>query len=885
MSNAFLITLALSLALGAQSIAATDATLYVAPTGNDSWSGKLSEPNAARNDGPLATLEHARLAVRDLKKNGPVTVLIRGGVYYLADTLTFEPEDSGSSQSPVTYAAYPGEKPVLSGGRLLPASQWTVDSQGRWHMQLPDVREGKWSFASIYTNGQRRFRPRLPRQGAYYIADSIPLDGPNAKPSGFEFVPGEIRSDWANLSDVEVLTIHLWDMSRMRIKSVDAASNIVRFTGETWADADFSSFRSSYPFFVDNVREALDRPGEWYLDRPTGELTYIPARGESPTTTEVVAPGLDRIIRLKGDPANSRLVEHINFKGLTFDHSNWVAPAQGHEFPQSDANLPGAVFADGASDCRFDQCRVEHTGAYAIELGAGCKRNVIEDCELTDLGAGGIKIGFGAPMEPQSETTSHNLVRNNLIAHGGRIQPAGTGILIGNSHHNRVSNNDIYDLYYMGISAGFNWDDNITARDNIIENNHIFGIGQGALSDMGAIYTLGDSPGTQIRHNLIHDVKSLMYGGWGIYLDAESSDLLIENNIVYRADAGGFHHNRGHANRVVNNVFALGTEQQLVRSQGMPKPSFDFEHNVIYWKDGYLLGSNWTDLNFHMDNNLYWNASGRPVEFGPFTLDEWRAKGQDQHSIVADPLFADPSAGDFRLSKDSPALKLGFKPIENGNFGRHGRLLVNPSFFPRAFPDLSEQQPVRQGFEDVAVGKKWPGVATNEEDSSSIIRVTDELAVSGRHSLKFIDDGKQKQSYNPHLVLGYKCVDGVVRGKFALLMKPGATFAHEWRDTTAEAKPGPSIAIDSSGNLTARGVKLQTVPTGKWIWIEIICGVGPKSTGLYDLSVKVDGEKRANVYHDLKRDPMFHKLLWVGFLAEGTGPGTFYIDEVSFTSK
>lgn len=884
MSRVALVFLAASVLLASRSVGDAGRSLYVATNGSDGWSGTLSEPNTSRTDGPFATVDRARVAVRGLKNDrasGPVTVLIRGGVYYLADTLNFEPEDSGTRQCPITYAAYPGETPILSGAVLL-SSQWSVDAKGFWHALLPEARGGKWSFLSIYVNGKRRYRPRLPANGSYYIAGKVPPDAADSKPSGFEFAAGTIRGDWANLGDVEVLTTHLWNMSRMRIRSVDMARDIVRSTGETWANADFASFNPGYPYMVENVREALGRPGEWYLDRPTGELTYVPARGESLRNAEIAAPRLERIVRLKGDAANGKFVEHVVFKGLTFAHSNWVTPPQGHQFPQSDANLPGAIVAEGACDCRFEGCRVQHTGAYAIELGAGCKRNVIEDCELTDLGAGGIKIGFWASKEPEAQATSHNMVRNNLIAHGGRIQPAGTGVVIGTSHHNRIAGNDIYDFYYTGISAGYNWDDGITARDNIIENNHIFGIGQGVLSDMGAIYTLGDSPGTVIRHNLIHDVKSATYGGWGIYLDAESSDLLIENNVVYRAGGGSFHHNRGHSNRVVNNVFALGAEQQLQRSQGGPKPSFDFERNIVYYRGSYLLGGSWMDLAFGMDNNLYWDASGRSIEFGPHSFSQWREKGQDRRSIVADPLFANPDEGDFRLSSDSPALKLGFKPIDMGNFGRHGVMLRAPAFAPRAFPDLSRQLPVVQDFENVAVGRRWPGSSTSEENDAATVRVADDAAATGRRSLKFVDDGKQKASYNPHVAISYKCVDGVVRGRFALRMEPGAGFRHEWRDTVVPDKPGPSIAIDSSGKLSAGGVYLQTVPFGKWIWLEITCPVGARASGSYSLSVNVDGTK---LYRDLKHDPMFHKLLWVGFIAEGAGPGVFYIDDVSFATR
>lgn len=126
------------------------------------------------------------------------------------------------------------------------------------------------------------------------------------------------------------------------------------------------------------------------------------------------------------------------------------------------------------------------------------------------------------------------------------------------------------------------------------------------LSDMGCIYTLGVQPGTVIRFNLFHSVAGLRYSGWGIYLDEGSSNILVENNIVYNTSHGGFHQHYGRENVVRNNIFAFGRDAQIQRSRAEPHLSFTFERNIVYWSGGELLAGTWDDLNFAFDNNLYW---------------------------------------------------------------------------------------------------------------------------------------------------------------------------------------------------------------------------------------------------------------------------------------
>ena len=76
------------------------------------------------------------------------------------------------------------------------------------------------------------------------------------------------------------------------------------------------------------------------------------------------------------------------------------------------------------------------------------------------------------------------------------------------------------------------------------------------------------------------------------------------------------------------------------------------------------------------DHNVFFQAKGADmlIEQSPGVEDytEWRGRGFDSHSVVADPLFVDPDHDDYALKPDSPALKLGFKPIDLSAVGLRG---------------------------------------------------------------------------------------------------------------------------------------------------------------------------------------------------------------------
>lgn len=694
--------------------------LFVATNGNDNWSGRLATPNPAKTDGPLASLAGARNRLRELKGLGakskspvpaaapsePLTVWIRGGRYELREPVVFEATDS----YPVTYAAYRREKPVFDGGRRI--SEWkTTKQNGRtaWVADLPEVAAGTWAFRELYVNGRRAPRPRWPAQGLFRM-ESVPgLQLPAGWDAGgqtrFVAAKDQVR-DFRNLTDVEAVYLHFWIEERSPLATVDGKSREVTMSRPSRTSLVGSHGSQLADYYYDNVFEELREPGQWYLDRQAGKLYYLPLPGETPETTEVVAPRCLQLLAVLGQPDENRFVEFLRFRGLTFRHTDWRHPSHdgariaGVSSPdakpaafsrrhhrgdraaagQAACDVPGIISFEGARNCALEDCTVELGGWYAVEIGDGCRNLRIVGNTLRELGAGGVKIN-GAAARDQSPARETGLCRitDNEITAAGRVFHSAVGVLSMHAYGMVIAHNHIHDLFYSGVSCGWEWgyQENVS-RDNLIAKNHIHDIGQGLLSDMGGIYTLGVQPGTVIRGNLIHGIRSAHYGGWCIYPDEGSSHELIENNVCYDADRQAFHQHYGRENVVRNNIFAFGGESVAHYSRADDHNGITFTQNLLI-TDGkpiYTAGYSHklADKKFRSDLNLIFDVAGHPLAFQDqgtpaLPLAQWQGLGQDTHSVVADPCFRDWKKRDFRLRPGSPALALGFVPPDLSDVG------------------------------------------------------------------------------------------------------------------------------------------------------------------------------------------------------------------------
>jgi hypothetical protein len=648
--------------------------LYVATNGRADATGSL--------DKPLPSLAAARDRIRALRAGGDksaMTVLARGGTYRLSEPFVLAPEDSGTKDAPVTYAAYSGERPVFSGGRMVEG--WKQQEQSKsgaiWVAPAP------WEFHQLFLNGRRAQRSRLPHQGYYRAVGPMSED----RPYKLSFRGDEISQSWAGRSDIEVVVLFRWKDMRMPIARVDEANHVAVLTGRTSSE----NLENEPRFFIENAPEGLgsmqEQSGVWRLDGKTKTVSVWMPKGEDPRQDEIVAPALQQLVQLKGKPGTDQLVRHVIFRGLEFRHADWTIPPGGYNSQQAAVTVPAAFEAVGAEDVSIEHCQFSQMGGYGIEFGRDTKRNRIVANEVFDLGAGAIKVGLPihvsanqskqfskitAMLEDEGQASSSNIVADNDVHDLGLVFPESVGIWIGQSDGNTVAHNHVHDLPYSGISVGWSWGFSPSrARNNIVEYNHVHNIGKNqTMNDLGGIYTLGPQPGTVIRNNLVHDVDRFVYGGWGLYADAGSSNMLFENNIVYNCKSAPFEMNAAGDQTVRNNIFAFGDEYQaMLTPKTDPKLPFTFERNIVYYDRGELTFGVWTGTGLRMDRNIFWYTRGDGQPRLKREWEKWKELGQNGNSIVADPLFAQPDSYDFHLNPGSPALKAGFREIDLSSVG------------------------------------------------------------------------------------------------------------------------------------------------------------------------------------------------------------------------
>jgi len=647
---------------------------YLSPTGNDANPGAI--------DKPLATLNGARDRLREYRKsnqvNGALEVIALEGEYFLLQPLSLSATDGGTKDSPLIFKAEEGKKVIFSGGSQITGFKKVNDKL--WRAFVPQVAYYNSYFEQLYVNGKRAIRAKSPNDGFYRVRNVTETVLEKGEGRSQDLAVQKVGLDSSDISsfalfskqdfeDALIIFYHNWDNTRKRVTGFSSEGSSVYIAGEGMKPWNPINNKSRY--LVENYKAALDSPGEWFLDRD-GYLYYIPKTGETIENTVFVVPVLEEFIVIQGDAETGKKTENIRFENLIFEAAAYHTPFSGNEPAQAAAPVDAVVTLDFANNIVFSNCEIAHTGTYGFWFRKACSNCLVDHCYLHDLGAGGVKIGETVIRQNPEEITNNITVNNNIIRDGGHIFPCAVGIIIFNASDNKLTHNEIADLRYTGISAGWVWGyANSPSKRNTIEFNHIHHLGWGELSDMGGVYTLGASEGTTVSNNVVHDVYSFDYGGWGLYTDEGSYGITMENNLVYACKNSGFHQHYGKENIITNNIFALNIRAQLQATRIEEHRSLSFTNNIVYFNKGKLLSGNWNKFNLLTDYNCYWDTRTRDIEFGS-SFKDWKKAGKDIHSLIADPLFVNPESFDFHFKSLTVARKIKFSPFDYSKAGVYG---------------------------------------------------------------------------------------------------------------------------------------------------------------------------------------------------------------------
>jgi hypothetical protein len=730
-------------------VLAQTADLYVSPTGSDKNPGTINSPFATFNQ---ARQSADALLQKDKGRGTPIVVMFRAGTYFLPSILNFTAADSGTSTMGIVYENYPNETPVFTGGVKL--SGWRSSGSNTWEVTLPSTTQ---YFEQLWYNGQRRLRPRLGSStqtvGTYYrIASPVYVSSPEtnctveASPGKYECYDrfqysssDPISNTWKNLSppagnlcgaqgnsypsgDIELDLFERWNMAKMRVSCIDTNNHIIYFTGPTASTQTNVSLGNQTPvanhrYLIENIKDDLTQPGQWFLDRSSSSswtLTYLAKTGEDPNTDTVIVPQLSQLIVA----AN---LEYVTFSGLTFTNDNWTIASAGYPSQQQEPALPTAISCQNCQHVTFDGDTVAQTSGGGVEFvttspSSTTAHNEIENSMFYDIGGMAIRIGMlPYHTDTDSNVAQFNTVQNTAVEGYGRVIASSPGISQGDGHDNTYSHNDIYDGYQDGIelcapACTLGKSNSHGVFNNVSSFNHIYNIGQGILSDMGCIYYDADpsSTGNQILNNKCHDVMDASgldadgYAGQGYYLDLNTSNVVVENNLAYRVSASALAQtcgpqSPGTANTIKNNIFAFfnhAAKQEGCVPPGTGILQFNYTNNLIYYEPGSSVqascvyspaGSLSATQNYRQ--NLYCYAGGAHCAMPAnafFTTNSscqthtsmdfksWQTLGEDSGSIVADPMFVNPyyPADDFALQSGSPASQVGFVSFDVSAPGR-----------------------------------------------------------------------------------------------------------------------------------------------------------------------------------------------------------------------
>lgn len=699
--------------------------IYVATWGKDTWPGTEKKP--------VTTFGQAQWLANQYADGEDVTVWFEDGIYYLPETIEFIFRDSKPRPASVTFKAVHQGEAVISGGRELHL-KWEQEGGGIYSAVVNE--EGP--IDQLYVNGVRQRMARFPNaepgEGKNVFDTWVLQSEAHADPARNPLDPKRVAS-WKNPKGAFVHAMHnyLWGDMHWQVLGKNADGTLQMEGG--WQNNRQSEMHPVYRM-VENVREELDVPGEWFYDSDAHRIYYMPQPGTDMSRAKVEVVRLTHLIEFNG--TKEQPVTGIRLEGLVFRHTQRTFMQNREPLLRSDWTIyrGGAVVFNGAEDCAIVNCEFDQVGGNAIFVNNYNRRLSISGCYIHDSGANGI-VFVGDPDAVRSPLFSYGpqdyakidtkagpktdnypqecTVEDCLITRTGRDEKQTAPVQISMSHRIRVSHCSIFDVPRAGININEG-----TFGGHVIEHCDVFNTVL-ETGDHGSFNSWGrdrywtpdvketsrqveNTPGMSwwdmLEPNIIRDSRWRCDHGWDIDLDDGSSHYRIYNNVLLN---GGLKLREGYDRIVTNNIIINNSLHPHAWYAGSGDV---FKHNIVSgaYRPVFMNAAIAADGKWgrEIDCNLF--AAG----YGART--RYMVNGADAHSISADPMFVDTSRGDFCIAEDSPAWRIGFRNFSMQQFGVVSPWLRAMAKMP-AIPAIAAQE---EGGNEAAATLLWLGAYVHE---------------------------------------------------------------------------------------------------------------------------------------------------------------------------
>lgn len=545
-------------------------------------------------------------------------------------------------------------KVIVEGGFRI--NGWTQDSQNPHILKtkvdktihgMGDAEDfvSTWKFESLWVNDKEAIRARVPSSWTLPTIKSVSTSGSGEFISYTVGVPSSTMRFLRDLSQdelhqVNIVIFHYWATTRARISSINTYANTITFTAHSTNYGNNKGIEAgtSY-FYLDNLKTALTKPGEWYLS-DDGDLYYYPREGETASNIEVYASHNHRLMYIE---TNNLILENIEFR-----HCGGNIPETGATREDLiPTKTMKCIDVYRSSNVQFINCRFRHVFCRALSI-YDCSNCVIEGCLVEDFGADGIAVG----------ASSNTRIYNNILRHGGRVIHHENAIYDNYDPGAVISHNEISDNFWDGINCYLE----DKPCDMKIEKNHVHHIGFGLLDDIGCIYVTNAKKGVVLQNNYVHNADCHTYGAWGLYVDLDCHEVLVQNNLAHDFFDGCIHFHYGYNNVVTNNILGFNKKGLLSKGQNNQGTMVDVYKNIFITNEGNFYCDLWDGNSFNSYSNLYWDF-GQNIQW--FRDND----GRDNTGSLADPKFKDPLNRDFTFTDDSVAKGVGFVPFDYSDCG------------------------------------------------------------------------------------------------------------------------------------------------------------------------------------------------------------------------